>query len=182
MKQFIHVSMPTGHVYEIPTRVIAEHRAAYYHKDFPEEFPSLEVALKDTEELFGDPMQIREWALNEMDWAEVKKRARLIRFTPPVNNWDEAEWSFHDVQPPISDIDEETLLEMPIEMVIASMAAAGQLAHVAVMHDATKEPFGMLALVQGQTPIVGLYINAMQAATNLATKMMEPPPADVPTH
>lgn len=178
MKPYIQIALSSGHVYEIPTKVIAENRAAAMFKDHPVEFATLGDALVDTTELFDDANEIREWALNNMNPDEYLPGARLIRFLPPEQEFDSAEWSYHDAQATIEDIVGEDVLRQPVEAVLGSMGATGQRCSVTVLNDQDgSKPFGMVALVIGDEPTLGAFIGAIQFTNDLIDKKKSIDPA-----
>lgn len=175
MKKFIHVLLPTGHLYEIPTSVIAANRAAHYHEQFKDsEFPTLESAMQDTEELFEDNFQVKDWALNNMNVDELMKDARLIRFTPPETDFDGGDWSYHDSPAIIPQLDHQSVLAMPVEMALSAMAAHRNICQVAVLNDDQKKPCAAIVLIQGGEAIVGTYVGAL---THLTNTFVQPDPA-----
>lgn len=171
MKPYIQISLSTGQLYEIPTEVIAQHRAAYYHgRNRDGEFPTLESALEDTRELFADSREIREWALGDMDPEDYMPHARLARFTPPAPSFDEAVWSFHD-QPAISaELDGEQIMAQPVEAVMSAMAASRQLCSITVLNNTEGIPFGAAVMILGDNNAVGAFITAIQFTIDQLTK------------
>lgn len=175
MKAFIQVLLPTGHLYEIPTAAIAQSRAAYYHEHHKDEFPTPEAALEDTQELFADTFQVKDWAMNNMNVPELMKDARLVRFTPKGIDFDGGEWSFHDAAALIPQLDATSVLAMPVEMALAAMAAHGHVCQVATLNDEAGKPAAAIVLIQGGQAIVGMYTGALTHLTNVLTK---PQPAE----
>lgn len=123
MKPFVNFTFPSGHVYRVPTSVIAANRAKHYASEFDgDEQRSLK---EDTEPLFtSHPNEVNEWAKNNMNWEELADQAFLIRFegSDPANAWMEATGEVSDGELP-GQLRGETLLRQPLEMILATMAA-----------------------------------------------------------
>lgn len=76
MKQYLFVTMPDFSVWRVPVKVIADHRtrcAVSYYDQTPED------ALAETESVFRHDGEVTDWAANNMNWAEVKEHAVLVR-------------------------------------------------------------------------------------------------------
>lgn len=174
MRKFVHVLLPTGHLYEIPTATIAANRAAFYHAQISVEFPTLEDAQKDTEELFEDNTEVRDWAINNMNVPELMKDARLVRFTPPEMDFAAGDWSFHEHAAMIPQLESQTMLAQPLEMSVSAMAAHNNLCQILILNDDGGEPAAAVVLVRGPAAIVGTYVGALQHLTNVVTQV----PAD----
>lgn len=175
MKPFLHVLLPTGHRYEIPTDVIAQSRAAYYHQQFKDtEFPTLEAALEDTQALFEDTREVKDWALNNMSVEDLMQHARLVRYEPPEHDLQAGDWSFHDAPALIPQIDAQTVLSMPLEMAVSAMAAHRNLCQMVTLNDAAGEPGALVVLVKGPSVLVAIYTGALQHLTN---SLLLPQPA-----
>lgn len=167
MKPFIHVLLTTGHLYEIPTAAVVDSRAGYYHKQFKDtEFPTIESAKEDTEGLFEDSGEIRDWALNNMVAAELMEHARLVRFTPPEPDLAAGDWSYHEHNAIIPQLDSQTVMAMPLEMAVSAMATHKHICQITTFNDADGKPFAAMALITGPEAIVGTYVGAMQHLTN----------------
>lgn len=178
MKPFIQIALNTGHVYEIPTSVIAANRAAHYHAQRPDEFPTLEAATEDTAGFFDDAKEIADWAGNNMNWDELLPNAKLIRFKPPVEQpFHEGEWTFHDTPALMGELDGATLMKQPVELVMHTMAMTGQLCNATVLHGPDGEPYGAFALIIGNHPIIQTYLNGLQFIGNQITEQQAPTPA-----
>ena len=70
--------MPDGSKYDVPAKIIAENRAAYYNErdedtTYEEEF---DYTMEDDGELI-------DWATNNMDWDEVSDHAVLAGISQP---------------------------------------------------------------------------------------------------
>lgn len=171
MKKFIQITLNTGHVYEIPTGAIVENRAAYYHANKPEEFPTLDDAKDDTVGLFDDATQIADWAANNMNWDELLPNAKLIRFKPPAEQpWHEGEMSFHDTPALMGELDGTTIMKQPVELVMHTMAMTGQLCNVTILNGPDGAPYGAFAMIIGNAPVINSYITALQFTGDMLTK------------
>lgn len=184
MKQFIHITLPSGHVYEIPTAVIANNRAAYYAENRKDEFPTLQAALEDTIGLFDDATEIAEWAANNMNWDEIEPNARLIRYINKPTPWHEGEWSFHDQPALTGDIGDDDILKVPVELVLHSMVARRMLCNVTVLNGPDGEPYAALAMILGNRPILNTYMRGLEIMGNsiMGTASTGQPSSDIPAH
>lgn len=72
------VSMPDGFDYAVPVEVIARNRAEYYAvKDYSGDVTK--SLVDDTLPLFqADSAEIREWAAYNMNWNDVKDKAKQV--------------------------------------------------------------------------------------------------------
>lgn len=171
MKPYAQILLPTGHLYEIPASAIVQSRAAYYHAEHKDEFPTIESAVEDTVELFADTYQVRDWALNNMQAEELMKHARLVRFTPPEVDFGAAEWSHHDAEAMIPQLESQTMLAVPVEMAVAAMAAHRNLCQILTLNADNGQPFAAVVLIQGGPGIVGTYVGAL---THLTQAYVQP--------
>jgi hypothetical protein len=85
----LRVEMPDG-PWDVPVKVIAEHRAANYADEFDNDVQrSLD---EDTLPLFREsPFEAEDWAANNMDWDDVKAHAVKAPFQPDEIDY-VAEW------------------------------------------------------------------------------------------
>jgi len=69
MNKFLRIEFPNGKVYLIPTEVIAEHRTSYYS-----DLDGFERGSSEWDQEFEHSMkyEIEDWAMNNMDWIDVK--------------------------------------------------------------------------------------------------------------
>lgn len=78
----VEVTLPSGDVWGLPLRFVAENRAAHFAGEFDGDInKSLE---NDTWPLFFscgelDSYEIRDWIIGNMDWDAMKHRAWLVR-------------------------------------------------------------------------------------------------------
>lgn len=162
MKPFIQIALASGHVYELPTEVIAQNRAAYYHGHFKDsEFPTMESALIDTREYFADDDNISDWAQNNMNPSDYMHAARLVRYTPD-KDFVNAEWTAHEMPAMVGELDGEQILSHPVEAVMATMAASKQLCNITVLNAADGQPFGAAVMILGGPNVVNSFITALQ--------------------
>ena len=179
MKQFIQISQPSGHVYEIPVAVVAADRAKCMLELHPDEFATIEAAMADTSELFKDDARdIQDWCQNNMNWSDLEQHSRLIRFTPPDTAWHVGEWSYQDYRALVGELDGAAIMKSPVEFVATVMAEARQLCNVTVLNDQEGQPFGAIVIVVGAPPVIGAYITALQITGDQITAV----PAGTPTH
>lgn len=164
MKPFLLLALATGHLFEIPTKAIAEDRAKHMLESHPADFATLEAALADTVDYFEDSFQIEDWAKNNMN--DILKDARLVRFTAPALDLNSAEWSFEDTPRIIPQIDPAQVLQMPVEMAMSAMAVYNNICQIVVLNDQSGKPNCAMVLIQGGQAIVGTYTGALQHLTN----------------
>lgn len=70
-KKAIHLDMPDGFHYAIPVEFVARHRARYYAKEYNND--ETESLRQDTLPLFeSDNYEIEDWAVNSMNWNDVR--------------------------------------------------------------------------------------------------------------
>lgn len=176
--KFVHIHQPNGCVFEIPVEVIAANRAAYYHDKFKEsEFPTLESAREDTDGLFADDAyEIKDWAANNMNWDELQQHARLVRFTPPDMQWQDGEWTYHEHRSITGELDADTVMKVPLELVATTMIEAQQLCNVTVLNAQDGKPFGAVAVVIGSPEVVQAYLTTLGFTTQQLTQG-QPAPA-----
>lgn len=84
MKPILRITMPDGSQWDIPTIVVARHRARTYAHEFGN---NPDRSLKeDTTPLFNEnPSAIADWASNQMNWKEVKDFAVCTKNAPSVD-------------------------------------------------------------------------------------------------
>lgn len=176
MKPFTQIAFPTGHVFEIPTQVIADSRAKIMQQMHPDEFPTAESAMEDTVGLFTDSdYDIQDWARNNMNWSDLEPLARLIRYQPQaLDHVNDCEWSHHDVRAMVGELDGETIMRQPVEMVLNTMALSQQLCNVTVLNGPDGTPYAAMALIIGDKNVIGAYVQAMQIVGNSLTGQQQP--------
>lgn len=162
MKPFIQIALAAGHVYELPTEVIAQHRAKTMQELHSSEFPTLETALADTRELFADDYNISDWAQNNMNPSDYHQHLRLVRFNVPAKDFVNAEWSAHAAPSIVGEFDGEQVMATPVEAVMAVMSEAGQLCNITVFNDVNGEPFGAAVMLTGGPHAVSSFVTALQ--------------------
>lgn len=180
MKPYFHVLLATGHRYEIPTAVVAENRAKAMLELHPDEFPDLAASMADSEELFEDNGQVRDWALNNMNVPELMKHARLVRYEPPEADFDGGDWSYHDAPALIPQLDAASVLGMPMEMAVSAMAVHRNLCQMVTLNNDDGTPGALVVLVQGPPALVGTYIGALQHLTTALLQPAQPQAASDP--
>ena len=86
-KKNVYVTFPNKEVWAIPLKEIADSKASYYAKI---DGVSQEEALKEVLELFeSDSYEIKDWALNNMDWEDFDNPV-LIDYHDKPYNYNEA--------------------------------------------------------------------------------------------
>lgn len=74
-KKHIHIDMPDGFTYAIPVMVIAEHKASKVTKYNGDLNFYQAMTTEVLPEFESDEYAIKDWAKNNMNWADVKKYA-----------------------------------------------------------------------------------------------------------
>lgn len=174
MKPFIRIAFPAGHVYELPTELVARNRAQAMQQLHPQTFPTVEAALEDTVEYFReDQLAVEDWAKSNMNWDEIQPHARLIRFNPPpVDHVNGCEWSQHDDRGLMAELS-DNIAEMPVELVLNTMALNNQLVSINVLqHDG--QAFAALAMIIGSKPVIDTYIQTLDFTTKMLSKPADP--------
>lgn len=180
MKPFVRIALTSGHVYQIPADVIAQNRAQTMLELHPSEFADLAASLEDTREVFEDSAEIRDWALNNMNPDDYMPHARLVRFVPPAQDHSTAEWLYDDAPAILGELDGDSIMQQPVEAVLTTMAASNQLVNLTVLNNDEGKPFGALALIIGNEPIIGAFASTMQFTAN---QLLESGAATItPTH
>ena len=160
--QFIILKLESGPVYKLPIQPIIDNRAAYYHKDRPEEFPTLESAIEDTKQFFSDTFEIREWALNNMDWDDLLKHMAMIGFVAPEQDFSSAEWKFVDEDPAAFVDPSANIFHMPLELLLGMHAQAGESCTTAAFSWAPDSPpFSAISIMSGE--MLPTYIAALES-------------------
>lgn len=168
MKEFIRFSLPSGHVFELNARVVADDRAACYHKHNPDEFKTLDEAREDTIGLFDDDFEVYDWLANNMDIDEVMaKHGRLVAFKPHALAWHEADRTHTDERAAVEPVSGDDIMSVPVEMVISQMAGNGELCNVTLMNNPeTGQPQSAMVFIHGGPAVVDTFIQGLQAITN----------------
>jgi len=169
LKPYFQVKFQDGSVFEVPTIIVAQDRAAYYHERDKDEFPTLDDALKDTTELFAsDTYEIEDWAHNNMNWDELAPHARLVSHDPAERDWANSELSFHDARAETAQASDETpIMGLPMELALARMGAGGNVCNVLQIGDAEGDaPIAAVALIQGGPQAVGYFVGGLQRLTD----------------
>jgi len=80
---YLTVEMPDLKIYAVPVKIIAEDRAKYYAQN--DGITYEESLFTDTIPLFDDADEIVDWAINNMNWEDIKEYAILIESEPKVD-------------------------------------------------------------------------------------------------
>lgn len=175
MKPYLQLTLASGHVFEIPTKVIADDRAAYYFKVCPDDFKTFAEAEADTIGYFDDGRAITEWLFNSMDVEKIAKaHGRLVAFDPPSVDWGDCEAELTDEPATVQALSGETIMEMPVSMVSASMAATNELcAAQQIMDTTTGQPQSAIVFINGGPEVVGAYLGGIKIITEKVLDRME---------
>lgn len=179
MKPFIRLVLPTGHIYEIAAQFIAENRAASMLELHPDEFKTLQESMLDTTELFEDNYEVRDWALNNMQQAELLAAARLVRFTMPEIDLQAADWEYQETQAIIPALDQNAIMTWPLELTLQAMAAQGKLCQLTKLGAPGAEAV-LLAVVQSNPAVVEMYSNTLVELTNFYVAALREKAANTP--
>ncbi|ATI15725.1 hypothetical protein [Bordetella phage vB_BbrM_PHB04] len=168
MKPFFQVKFKDGSMFEVPTIIVAQDRANYYHQRDKEEFPTLDDALKDTAELFAaDTYEIEDWAKNNMNWDELAPHARLVGYEPAERDWMDCELSFHDQRTGIEPFKEgESLLDVPLELAMSRVFAQRHVCSVTAFNGPNGAAVGAMAFIQGTPDVVQHFLGGLTALNN----------------
>jgi len=80
--KYLRVEMPDGSKWDVPASVVADNRAKYYAEHDTGKTSGTEyqkVYKEEYENLMGDDADdydIEDWAANNMNWSDVKKKAK----------------------------------------------------------------------------------------------------------
>lgn len=164
MKPFLHLTLPNGMVFEIPTQVVADNRAKAMLEAHPDEFKNLPEAMEDTVGLFtDDSWNIQDWAANNMNWSDLQNSARMIRFTPPdMSEWNNGEFSYHDHPGMLGEVDGDSIMRQPLELTLNVMAASSQVCNVSLLGNDNGQPFAAVAVMIGDATVLQPFIIALQ--------------------
>lgn len=183
MKKFLQITLGNGHVYEVPTSVIADNRATAMLALHPGEFATLSDAKEDTTALFAeDSFQIEDWAKNQMNWGEIVPHAKLIRVLPRTSDWPNVEVTYHDHQALLSELDGDVIMSQPVELIMHTMATNGQLCNVTVLNGEDGKPYAAMALMFGGEAVINSYLTGLQFVGNQLTQAAQPQQADAAAH
>lgn len=174
MKPYIHVKFNDGSIFEVPTSIIVQDRAAYYHERDKDEFPTLDDAIKETTDLFSDDsFEIEDWAKNNMNWDEILPHARLIDFEASERDWSASDLSYHDERTTIAPPENvNDMGRIPLDLAIMQMGHQGNCcSFLPIAADAKGMPGGALVLVQGGSQIVQFYLNGLTELTQVLKKL-----------
>lgn len=170
MKPYITLTFPTGHVYSVPTSVIAENR-------------DKTAGCIDSAELFAeDESAIGDWLHGNMNWSDVAAHARLVAVH--TNKVDEASFmqshvTTHDEAPALEELDGDTLLDKPIELLLTAMSHRGELA--TMLPISIGEDFKIAFFtVRGPTHIVEGYEQMLASYTEAVVDRLQARAAQQP--
>ena len=162
MKLITRIALETGHIYELPTQVIAENRAKTMQELHPDEFKTIEESMADTVELFDDAYEVSDWAKNNMNPNDYMGMARLVRFTPPTRDFSNAaEWTQHDAPTLVGELSGAEIMQHPVESVLGTMAASRQMCSMTVLNGEDGKPYAMVALIIGAENVVNTYLKGI---------------------
>lgn len=63
------IQMPDGWVWGVPANIVADAYAKYFNENYEEDFAHV----------MGSDYEIKDWASNNMNWADVKAQAFKVR-------------------------------------------------------------------------------------------------------
>lgn len=165
MKLYIQIKLSSGQTYQVPTAVIANHRAEFMATWHPDEYFDLTAAYDATVKHFADPANIREWASSKMTLDDYIPYGLLVAFDPPARDFDSAEWTYHDEEAAIPEVSGENIMNVPLEAALTSMWSSGQLCNVSVLNSAEGKPFAAVAMILGHESVLQPYLNTLTDLT-----------------
>lgn len=86
MKEYLTVRMPDNSLWAIPTRLIAENKAAYFAYQFDNDFDKSLQDVLSSFEVFSS--EIWDWAQDNMNWSDFEGHRVLIE--NPCTDYDKA--------------------------------------------------------------------------------------------
>jgi hypothetical protein len=95
LKKKYLVTMSDGSQWAVPVRVIVENHAGYYYKE--RDFVTMEQAIVASAACLEDPLELEDWARNNMDWNDVKHEAYQVLPPSTEVDWDEG-WANGEVE------------------------------------------------------------------------------------
>lgn len=84
-EKFLRVDMPDGSKWDVPAKMIAENRAAYYARLDVERGDAADYErafAREVKYALSDGYEIEDWAANNMNWSDVSEVA--VMTTPPA--------------------------------------------------------------------------------------------------
>lgn len=181
MKPYFQVKFQDGSVFEVPTDIVAQDRAAAYHERDKDEFPTLDDAIKDTTELFtSDTYEIEDWAKNNMNWDELEPYARLVAYDPPERDWSASEVSFHDERQAISEpVAGDNLMKQPMELALVRLGIKNNVCNLLkIGHGPDTPPVAVVAMIRGGPHIIDYFLGGLRRLTEALTEPPAPASAD----
>lgn len=182
MKKFIRFVFATGHIFEVPSDVVAADRINYIAVSDPGRERSQIAA--ETEMMFASDFAVVDWAKSNMDWADMQKHARLVAYSPPAFQtlYDDAEMVFADdaAKPDIYAMGEATILA-PIELAMVQTAADGLNCMIMAFHQPGRDDItSAVAVIAGSAPVVHTYVDALSRVDAELAALQ--PAQEAPTH
>jgi hypothetical protein len=92
----LQVTFSDGSKWEVPARVIAENRADYYATEVDGQPKGSKEWLEEVRTTLSDDYDIRDWALNNMNWSDLAPHARRVA-PPPQQNYEE-QWGSAELE------------------------------------------------------------------------------------
>lgn len=163
MKRFILIRFPET-TYQVMTDTVVQHRAAYMHEHVTNEYPTLDDAVAGTTKLFEDENEIRDWAVNNMDWNDLASGAMILSTTPDRDFFGAA-WSYSDA-PSIPDtLNDGVIDDVPVGLILSNMIAKGGMCNVMLMGDNA----AFVTILADQS-VIGAYVSALEQLTEAVAK------------
>ena len=133
MKPTLQLRFPkTGHVYQVPASIVSEHR-----------------------DRAGSDIPVESYALLAMTWEELQPHARLVEFNPPERVMTDATALLVGGNTSMSlEANGESLLQTPVEALIASQLAQDQIMGGYMIHDSNGKPLVFVSVVTSLPPVV----------------------------
>ena len=178
MKDYLHVTFSNGFTYQIPVKVIVEHRSKTLHETNADEFPTLAEAMTDTEDLFAsDTYEIEDWAKNNMNWTDVNSEAVLVDVTQIdlEQEWISAAVEISAEKLKISELlkSKKPFLSLPMEFLISYMDEKDLPISIFSLSANQDEVMGAVVSIVG--PNTDFFIAAIKHANNIIYGANEKP-------
>jgi len=159
MKPVILIKFPEA-TYQVLTDVIVQNRAKYMHEHVSGEYPTIDDATAGTIKLFEDEKEIRDWAVQFMDWSDLVGSAMMIS-ADPDRDITTADWSYADGLSTPGPISAVAIDDVPLGLVLGNMMTRGSLCSFMLAGDS----LAIAAIHTSDPEILGAYAKALKQLT-----------------
>lgn len=172
MKRFILIKFPEA-TYQVLTENVVEHRAAYMHENVACEYPTIEDATAGTIKLFEDESEIRDWAINNMDWSDLASGALILNATPD-RDLAAAAWSYSDVVSMPDSIKNGVIDDIPVGLILSNLIANHGMCNVMLTDNNLA-----FATILGDQSVINAYVAALAQLTEALANPKVPEPGRI---